>query len=353
MKIQLYEITKCGFYRTKEEEAAAEFGQLTEWWGEFAAWVSEREYKRTNTFSRAIAPHKVYCTGQVDDGRGNFGVALWNETPSSDGRLFYLPASGLVNDVQVRSASVGTGSTAGWPSYFWLLPTASVVAAVIPEGFRGSGIPHARMYFQEYLENFSGYVRRMTSSSDPNRYVIVGYNRLGVEVPIPSVEPRFETRPLRRPRQLNEVADRWRDIRKYVINSTVHSSNPTHDPFLERAVEALVRDSDQGSSGGHTRSFRLERDWRPPSREEVVRVIRGWDDAGYDDNNWAGVKLKGENRIYRFDEMVCRESVQTNANLDADPPWSIDDLVNVWEDAREKAVQLLRQTGRDVGGMMD
>ncbi len=350
MKIHLYQITRCGFYEYGGDEETCRFGHLSEWWEEFAEWVASREYKLTNTFSRAIAPHRVYCTGQVQDGRGNVGVALWNETPSADGRLFYLPPSGLVNDVQVQSASVGRGSTAGWPSYFWIMPAASVIAAIIPKGFRGSGIPHARMYFQEYLETVSGYVRREVSPTDPSEYRILGYNLPGQTEPIPNLVARFETATVKRPGGLEEVADRWQDIRKYVVNSSVDSPNPTHDPFLKRAVEALVKNRAEYPERGYSRTFRVERDWSPPSREEVVGVIRGWQEGEFEDNNWAGVKLRGEDRIYRFDEMVCRESVQTSAKLDAEPPWSVRDLMAVWEGSRDKAEQLLRQAGIDVEG---
>lgn len=345
--MELNEITKCGFYRAGEDdEAGPEFGHLHEWWSRFSEWVSGGDYSRTSTFTRSRVPHSVYCTGQVEDGRGNSGVALWNETPSTQGGLLYLPASGNVNGVQVGVASVGGGSRAGWPSYFWFLPDISIIAALIPEGFRGSAIPYARLYFQEYLKKHSEYARREVSSENPDEYRILGYNRIGVEAPLTGLEPKFETRPLRRKGSLEEVADRWREIRKYVINSSVSYQGPSPQP-LRSLIESLMGGAPSDSRNEHKRSFRLELDWNPPSREDVVEVIRGWEEAGYDDNNWAGVRLKNEGRIYRFDEMVCRESIEVNSKLDANPPWGVDDLANVWEGTRATAEQLLRRAGID------
>ena len=232
------------------------------------------------------------------------------------------------------------GSTAGWPTYFWLMPNEAIIAALIPEGFRGSGIPHARKYFGEYLKVRSGYCR-------PG-----GYNRPGSHEPLPLV-PRFETNLARTPGRLDEIANKWEDIRKYVTRTSYEppraSAAQTSDiqSSIRSWLPESVRRTHVESKRRKPRTFDLEADWRPNSRDAVVQVIRAWDDEISDDNYWAGVRDK-DGRLYRFDNMICREPIAIAGELDTDPRWDTETLLRAWEEARLQAHSLISQLrGRD------
>lgn len=335
MKIQLYEITKCGFYESWADDAELKFGTLPEWWGEFFSWVNNKDYKETSTFTSNNEPNTVYCIGRADDVSGNYGVALWNRSTSWDGAALHLPPAGRVDNIQAEVADVEDGATAGWPSYFWFMPDLYVIVALIPEGFRGSGIPHARKYFAEYLKTRSGYCR-------PG-----GFNERGFPDPLPYI-PRFETTAPRRPGQLEEIAGQWDQITKYVTKTTFEAPPTQQRSSLQRGITGwlpnVVGGSHMESRTRKPRSFKVEADWRPESRDAVVETIRSWDDHGYDDNNWAGVIIN--NRLYRFDKMTCREPVELSDTLDADPRWDTETLVRIWQDARPKATSLINQVRR-------
>lgn len=338
MKLQLYEITKCGFYESYDDEGPARFGHLSDWWGEFSSWAGGKDYKQTGTFNDTHEPHTVYCIVRANDGNGNYGVALWNVSPGLNGRAFHLPPSGLVDSIQAAAAPVEEGSTAGWPTYFWIMPGENVIAALIPNGFRGSGIPHARKYFYEYLKTRSGYRRENEC-----------FNDYGHDKPLPLL-PKFETSSLKRAGQVEEIADRWREINKYVTNTSFEPPHQGQDSQLQQGIRSLIPRAvgsyhDESRGRKKERAFRLEADWKPDSREAVVDLIGSWDDRVMDDNNWAGVRLK-DGRLYRFDEMECREPVELAAELDVNPNWDRDTMMSIWEEARVAAQSLLSQARR-------
>lgn len=340
MKVQIYELIKCGFYESYTDDKELEppiFGSLPEWWGEFSGWVEGADYKETSTFYRQREPERVYCIGRTTDAAGNYGVALWNVAPSVNGRAMHLPPFGEVDDVQAKVAEVTEGSTAGWPSYFWLMPNESIIVGLIPSSLQGTGIPHARDYFYKYLKERSGY------------YKGGGYNRVGLSMPEAFV-PRFLTRALRRPGDVEEISEKWREIRKYVSNTSFEPptmSTRSHErESIASWLPMKVRNSHQENhSRNRVRTYRFEADWRPESKEAVEEVFSYWEDQGYDDNNWAGVKTK-DGRLYRFDEMICKEPINVELEIDSDPRWSVETLESVWQKAKPSVTALLDQVRR-------
>ena len=109
-ELQLFKIRQCGFYEKEDEGEVPQFGELAEWWDGFCGWIGNKEYKFTATFSRSAEPHSVYCTSLTRDRDGTLGIALWNQAPSAEDRLFYVPLSGLVNNVRVETTELERAS---------------------------------------------------------------------------------------------------------------------------------------------------------------------------------------------------------------------------------------------------
>jgi hypothetical protein len=327
MKIQIYELTKCGFYESLADDEDCQYGSLPEWWNEFSTWVVERDYKQTGTFTDAREPNTVYCTRSTGDLDGNVGVALWNVAPSWEGRALHMPPSGRVNAVEAKVSNVATGSAAGWPTYFWMMPGSLLVISLIPEGFRGSGVPHFRKYFREYLNTRSRFVSGARADG---------------------LSARFETRALRRPGQRTEIADKWQQVRKYVTNTTFEPPETPGPTWRERITNAMIPQTvgySRNDGPRKPRTSRLEIDWKPQNRNDLLEVIEAWDDRGYDDNNWAGVKT-ADGRLHRFDDNLCREPVVVAEEIDRDPRWSKETLDQVWTSSKGQVIVLADQLRR-------
>ena len=327
MKLQMYELTKCGFYESLADDEDPQYGSLLEWWNDFANWVRGRDYKQTGTFTDAREPNTVYCTRCTSDNDGNFGVALWNVAPSWEGRALHMPPSGPVNAVEAQVSNVVAGSAAGWPTYFWMLPRPLLIISLIPEGFRGSGVPHFRKYFREYLNTRSRFAS--VASDD-------------------GLSARFETKALRRLGQRTEIADKWPQVRKYVTNTTFEPPEAPGPTWRERFTNAMIPQTvgySRESGARKPRTSRLEIDWKPESRNDLLEVIEAWDDRGYDDNNWAGVKT-ADGRLYRFDDNLAREPVEVAEEVDRDPRWSRETLDQVWSSCKGQVMVLADQLQR-------
>lgn len=352
MDIHVYRLTKCGFYSRGEEEP--KFGNIEEWWEQFVDWVEAKEdVSLTATFDRPEeVPRRLYCADAVRDGAGNFGVALWNESPMyQELNIAYLPSAGKVGEVQARTTRFPTGSIAGWPSYIWFLPRRSLIVAFSPEnfgGYRGSGIKQAREYFRSYLESRSSYVRcRLPVEGQTESHeTIDGYSSPYDGKVYSGVRPRLETTPFYGPGPLQEIVSRCGEIRKIVKSYTVDVSLPDHRRWIERALDFVLVQPENGyRHEGHDRvdrrNFKVEATWHP-NKNDLVREIEEWETQDYVDNYWVGVFFEGENKIRRFDKEQGKMSVELNGDLVNRPLWTGEDLIQAWTAARGEVENFLR-----------
>lgn len=352
MDIHVYKLSECGFYARGKD--VPEFGFVSEWLTEFSDWVASKgDVSITNTFDHPDGvPRRVYCADTVWDERGDFGVALWNESPTHRRGIAYLPSDGQVGEVRAQTTRLSSGSIAGWPTYLWFMPERSVVVCLSPEnfgGYRGSGIAQAREYFRRYLEGCSSYAHPLPLEEDAEEHhdKVYGYRKSEAHEPDPRLKPKFTTTPLYGPGPLGEILQRWTEIRKVIKSYTVTSSLPQNVGRMERVLDVIMADGNQDaefSRDQHSdrRRLRVESDWRPRSRREVELEIEEWEREAVADNYWVGVYFEGDNKIRRFDKQQGRRQTSLEGSFAEEPLWRGEDLVRAWSAARGEVEDLLR-----------
>lgn len=346
MRIHIYRLEKCGFYRT-DEDVVAEFGALAEWWPEFLGWVeSKGDYKATCTFTNdKKIPPRVYCAGSAADGDGNIGVALWNEAPADARGVASLPPAGESGSLRAEFQDIREGSTPGWARYFWFMPYENVAIALAPDNlgaFRGPGMSSATEYFYNYLRWHSGYAHVREVEREPGKITkrILGYCRSGDDDPDGSLKARFATSRLKTTAPLQEIRNKVEEVHKYIVNSTVEVPRNDHrgplHRFLKSAMPFVKRDRIEDIQ----KNVRMELDWKP-DEEALQQAIDDWNRHEAGDNYWVGVKFKNDGRIHRFDEAIGRSSVDLVGGWVSDPLWRQENLLSAWEAARPEIFRII------------
>lgn len=346
MIIQLYCLERCGFYRRGETEPV--FGLPHEWWNGFRRWVSNRpNVAATATFDHgASVTRRVYCTATTTDDRGNFGLALWNETPSNEAGVSFIPVGDQVGNVTAGEQSLPGGSIPGWPTYLWFMPDRHIVVALVADnmrGFRSTGVPQARDYFRAYLEHHSQYVSRRLRTSDMEgaSYEILGYRRDETEEPDPRLTPYFDTSPLYLPGRLSEIRENWRDIRKLVVESEVHMPVPDQRGALDALLSRFGASMDNNRANEERAKYRLAMDWQPWSEQDVDRIIDSWESREAGDNYSVGVQFKGSSKIHWLGRTDGKGTVDVPDALSQQRLWRSEALKNAWAQAHHTVTALL------------
>lgn len=346
MIVQLYQLDKCGFY--KRGEKVPTFGTPIEWWNGFTRWVSFRpNVAATATFDYSESvTRRVYCTATTSDSSGNLGVALWNETPSNEAGVSYIPFEGQVGNVTAGEQPLPGDSIPGWPTYLWFMPNRQIVVALVADnmrGFRSTGVPQARNYFRAYLESHSQYVvRRPTGSSMVGTsYEILGYRRDEADQPDPAFAAHFDTSPLYLPGLLSEIRDNWRDIRKLVVEADVNMPVPSQHGALDTLLSYFGASMNRNRAGEESAKYRLAVDWQPWSQQDVDRIIEDWKSREGGDNYAVGVRFKGSSKIHWLGRTDGKGTVDIPDALSEQTLWRSEALKNAWAEAQPRVVQLL------------
>lgn len=346
MKIDLHNITRCGFY----EQGSARmplFGDLSAWHNDFIKWVQGRQsVALTTTFQDQDAKSPmVYCAGTVQQGSG-FGLILWHGVPATEKGIAYIKMDAPPGKVDAQEAQLDQNSIPGWPSYFWILPQQGLLARLQPTGKirnRSTGLPACRDYLQGWLRSHSCYVERIARSDAPDgaefeiawRPTVVSASRTDLSV-------HFESQPLTTPCALDEIRRRHDEIRKLVHSVQINRALPADHNWLNQLMSVMGFD---GFSSPETDrlSFRWDTDWRPELAELEMLISRQNVSGERDRRERQAVRLKGDPHLYWLDGGPVRDEVLLPDDLEHALHWSPQQLEQAWSTATSQVLGWLRE----------
>jgi hypothetical protein len=332
MKIELYAISRCGFYSRGNSDSL--FGELSDTLSGLDSWVGSRSnVAATATFEDSEStPEQVLCsTFTVVDGMGA-GLALWFRMPATERGVAYIPVNGKPGKLHASEQRLPTDSIAGWPRYFWIEPEKAILVALVPNGpikVRSSGLPQARKYFQAYLREHSPFVVRNTESSTrtSETSLIRGWRAHDSDPADNTLSAKFETGPVVLPGPLDQIRAEHHNIRKLVTTTTLGLDVPDMRTRLERALQIIGWDIFQPPEKERL-NFRMEVDWTP-SQDELEKMINQWQTHAVVSRQRVGVKLSGSNTILWFDRARCTGEIVLDENLEMSLHWGPSQLGEV------------------------
>lgn len=348
MKIKLYKLDKCGYY--KRGSKVPEYGLITEWWEEFKQWFENcATTADTATFTdKTAVTTEIFCTNVADDPEGNFGVTLWNRSPRTEAGIGYIQIDKPPSEVVVGERSLpNLASTPGWPTYLWYMPDQNVIASLIPENilsFVNPGIRQARSYFYHYLRSHSStHVDKETvSEGDAEAVVEVkGFRKTKLDESSFDVKPYFETSLWYASGIPENILRKPEEISKLVTEAPLNKLQPSATSRLDRLI-AFPRTRLQDHPEDDRIKYRVFVDWKP-SKQDVVDLIDDWNASDDKDNYSIGVRFKGNSsKIEWLGRVDGKGSLEIPSELSKKRLWKDEEVKIAWEQARPEIKNLLR-----------
>ena len=347
MRIDLYRITRCGFYARGKSQL--QFGGLSNFLDEFVSWVANRpDVSATATFEEpGNIPDQILCSACTRLENEGVALSLWNRAPGTENGVAYIRMDGKPGAVDATERKLPKNSVAGWPRFFWIDPQSSVLVALIPEGTyrtRSAGLPAARRYLRAYLEKYSPYAVTAVTSEDAisQNLQILGWRDYDEESPDPTLRVKFDTRPIFLPGPIEEILANYINIRKLVTSVRVRRDVPDIRSSWEKAMESLGWDAFQ-MPDQDCLNFRFEVDWQP-THNELQRTIGRWKQSFNNMEQRTGVMLRGSSKVLWFDKARCTNALKLDEHLEKALHWGPSDLEKVVKASQSRVRKLISLT---------
>lgn len=347
--IQFYTINNCGYYQWGTKNPL--FGSLDQALISIKKWTSGKDVTIPDTITFEPEDgsnlNKTYCYDiQKHAQSGDYVLTTWNEVETTeDGQISSLHRNSQVGDATVQRTEVGEEYIPGRPKYFWFLPNHQVMATVQFENRISNGHPELNKYIEEYMARHNSATR----SEGPLRRGI-SFNIDGYMEPRPvelegagdkrrgDVYPRYESRPMRTPGQIEFIRENQNEIYKIIRKSNLGVDNIGDSNLTTRETFLSI-------FGFEPRRQTLDPDRKlkarmevkhTPSEGELNEMINNFQEEGSSTWDNIGFKLSNDNRIYWIDDTLVKRTIQL-------------DVVRENEDTVVNAGSLLRvlQTSRD------
>lgn len=292
--VTFYKVEKCGFYKYRGK--TPEFGNLAEFFNELIAWTKGKGFlltKLQNVDDHSDLP--VYVLDAVQGSTGDFVLTLWNGlSDGDDDAVASIDSSHKVGQpLQVHSNPIKTGSVAGYPSYFWIIPQRGVVATVTVRP--GAG----RLPMIKYINTFI---------ATRSQYLVVGPNKEGVKKAayaplggacmasnrVSNVFPRFDMKTFMKSKgDLSVIHANYDDIASTVIKADIDAATVQKKNRLLSMVSFLEPKTSKKGQVSKRQKIKLELGYRP-SLEELQEIENKFSDGGVSSWEDMGFKIKGK-----------------------------------------------------------
>ncbi|MDT8852979.1 hypothetical protein RN053_20940 [Pantoea dispersa] len=304
--VTFYKINKCGFYRYGEDNVA--FGSTKIMLSDLANWAKGKTLKQTKNFigNDDVLPAYLIDSRQSGD---NFLVVLWNEVPSSDGKVpsvsentrFGSLAKAILNDIE-------KGSIPGFATYFWFIPSMNLVATIkLKHAFTGQ--KSMQLYLKTFLKQSCSYVVSDIVENDEGKHdvVIKGYSSVqyGKELTKKKHYPYFETGIIKNPGKHDIIKQNYNNISKIEKIIELDVANKEHMDIWQKLLVFTNISKRQNADVSTKIRYELSPD---VSLKDVKSMIADWNENGVNDGCDYGFTFKGSSKVYWLSRSLARVS---------------------------------------------
>lgn len=310
MRVTFYNVAQCGYYA--HANPAPQFGSMGGLLSELRGWSQGKQLAQTRIGSPAGDGDQlpIYLSA-IDELQGTYLVTAWNEVPADkDGNVASVPAAAPVGRVKQVNNAVQPGTIPGYPTFFWLLPSEQVVATL-----RFNQAVTGQKAFQEYLEQFLAVQSSHAVMLPPNEksedepLTVWAYRANPKATPTTKVAPRFRTKLVTKPGQIDMITRRVADIRRVHRKAELELKDTTERAMWQKALSFI------GVEPAHTQPKKakvqasMSATVTSAELKTIIKEWQGkngsseWDDCGFQftgetEVHWlSGVRASGDFNI--------------------------------------------------------
>lgn len=233
-KITFFKVDKCGFYKSRS--STPDFGDLASTLANISTWGQGRDLGLTKTYE-PDGDSELLPTYLLDivQNRGDWVLALWNETPSNEAGVASVSASSPVGNAQVEITDLARGRIPGFATYFWFIPSRNIFATIRFQHLL-AGQPAMQWYIKSFLTTQSKHAAKRSNAA--GEIEVLGYRHRSNEPTRTDVEPRFKTSMYRKPGDTPYLIQHVTEIRKVVRKMTIRPNMPESRDFWQHMLRA-------------------------------------------------------------------------------------------------------------------
>lgn len=272
--IKFYMIERCGYYKNDAMGTEIRVGNVSNIFENLQRWLDNKTLAETKTTDRLRAEidrMPVYCLSVKRSLNGHFLVTTWNETKSTEGKIFSINQDQLASDhTAIETTELPEGHIPGYATYFWFIPEDNVFATIrfkhVENGHFG-----LQAYMKGFLSFFSDHVC-FSNSMLGNEYEILGYKN-DQDVVDNRLNPYFRSKLVRLPGTYDLIINSYASIRNVIRRSALSYSYEEDLTLFETLMNKLGLAQPSAMRENLEVEFKMK---TTPTQEEVIEMIEEW-----------------------------------------------------------------------------
>lgn len=287
ISIKFYTVERCGYYKYDDSGREVRVGNISQILENLQRWLDGKtliETKTTDSLRSNAEKVPVYCLSVRKSLNGHFLITTWNETKSTEGKIFSIDQDEIASDnTVVETTELPEGHIPGYATYFWFIPEDNVFATI-----RFKHVENGHFGLQAYMRGFLSFFSDNVCLSDSmlgNGYEIVGYKN-SQDVCENRLHPYFRSKLIRLPGSDDFIINSYASIKKVIRRAALSYSYEEDLNLFEKLMKKLGIADPSAMRENLEVEFLMK---TTPTRDEVVEMIdewrsshsTTWDDIGF------------------------------------------------------------------------
>jgi len=272
-----FDIRACGYFK-KGNPNTAKFGSIK-------IILEDLEKRNKNLTIRNTITYEpnserdelpVYCFDlrKIKDSK-DYLLTLWNQTPTSNGKLATIKGDSKVGHADVSSSSIEEGAIPGFQTFFWIKPEKNKIISLRFENIIGSD--EMIKYIKGALHKYSRY-RVTETNRNTGEVDIKGYREF-TEDEIQKLAPKISIKASRKKFKSEDISKHYKNISKIVYKDCL--SLQFEKEKKKGFFPQIFRTNDLENAN---RNFTYQCDYSFSKEKEVKDMIDEWEVK--DDEAW-------------------------------------------------------------------
>lgn len=334
-KVTFYSIDQCGYYKWGSSES--EFCTLADALDSLNDWARDKTLIETKVYEPSDGANTLasYLLN-IQQGNDSWLITMWNEVPSTGGKVASVIATSNVGDADVRMNNIPANSIPGFATYFWFLPQLGVFASIRFQ-HQLTGQKEMQQYMEGYLFQYSPYVV-LTPPDQETDLEILGYAENDGD-DAERLQPRFRTSIYKKAGQHEVLLERSDDIRKIIRKAELQlNTDEDIDTWQKALVLMRLRDVQPNDD-----SIMIKQEVNCSiSREELSEIIERWNEQDESQIDDFGFKFSGDSKIYWLRSSLARDIFTLDVERDNDEVVNSQSLMSALGDKRDQICLLIQ-----------
>ena len=322
-KITFYDINQCGLYKWGENDHPR-MGSIVHLLEDLQAWGAGKPLEETKVFEPAegseIMPIYLFDIRRAD----NFWlVVMWNETPSSNGKVASVRRGSNVGNADVVLNDVEEDTIPGFATYFCFFPGLEAFCTIQFQHLV-TGQKPMQVYMENFISAFSRYV--VIDDEAQGEDIRIRQYRVDERDEPARLHAKFRASIHRNPGMHDFILARHARIRKVERKTSLSLRLPEDLAFWQSALRAVNPFHERQDLPDEQVRIKFETQVSY-SHEELSALIENWvarHDVEWDDY---GFSLVGETKVYWLSDSLARVKIMVEVQKDNDEVVNADSLV--------------------------